>query len=254
MARIFTKNNNDAVPEIDEQAVKEFFRQRAEKLCNGSVSYKQAIIYQDKNESLAESRDYAEKKLLLPKLHISKYDRLLDIGCGTGRWAEVLVDKVGYYQGTDMVQELLDEAMKRVSFAGAKFSNLSCTELSLDSLQADTPFNKIICLGVLIYLNDKDLYLTLQNLCNVADQKCLIMLREPVALFNRLTIKEHYSDDMDQFYNAIYRTEDELLAYCNTVFDSSGFELHESGDVYNNPEFNNRTETKQKYYIYRRAK
>jgi cyclopropane fatty-acyl-phospholipid synthase-like methyltransferase len=254
MTRIFSSPADGENPEIDLLKVEEFFLKRADKLKKGDLSYKQAIIYQDKDGGLAEARDIAEKQLLLPKLRLAEDDRLLDIGCGTGRWAEIVANRVGKYHGTDLVQDLVAEAAKRNTGANIKFSSLPCTAISLETLNESELFNKIICFGVLIYLNDSDIPKLMSNIVSVADSECLLLLREPVGVDSRLTIKEHFSEDMDQFYNAIYRTDNELISMCESVLTPAGFKLIEFEDVFKNAEYNNRVETKQKYFLFKRAK
>ena len=94
--------------------------------------------------------------------------------------------------------------------------------------------------------------LTLNRIALVAAQKARIILREPVGIKNRLTLKEYFSEDMDQKYNAIYRTEMELLNMFDATIESVGFRLIDSGDVYQETELNNRAETKQRWFIFER--
>jgi hypothetical protein len=80
----------------------------------------------------------------------------------------------------------------------------------------------------------------------------MVLIREPVAIEKRLTLQEHFSADMDQQYNAIYRTESELLAMFGTTMGAAGFRLIKSADVYAEPELNNRVETKQRWFLWER--
>ncbi len=251
MSRTFTDANDKEAPALDQEKVKRFFSERALKV--GDVSYKQAVIYQDKDFQLAEDRDAAEKSLLLPKLELSPADRFLDIGCGTGRWAEVAAPSVQHYHGTDFSAEMVKIAKERDSLSHTKYTCLPCTDITLEKLDEILPFNKIICFGVLIYINDFDISKVLRAVATVSTKECTFMLREPVGLKKRLTINDHFSDDMEQFYSAIYRTEDELMALCNDVLIGSGFRLNESADVFQNDALNNRSETRQKYFLFSRS-
>ncbi|WP_449448235.1 class I SAM-dependent methyltransferase [Thermomonas brevis] len=250
MARIFTRSTDDLHPDIDKDQVLQFFNERAGKV--GEISYKQAVIYQDKNGDLAERRDSIEKGLLLQKLLLTGGDRLLDIGCGTGRWTESVIEKVGYYHGTDLVDALLEIARSRNAHPNANFTCLPCTDLSLDALGEKLPFSKIIMLGVIIYLNDSELNHVIRGILNTAAKRCRLLLREPVGISQRLTIKEHFSEDMAQSYNAIYRTEDEIMGAFRSPLESAGFKLLEAADLYQEAALNNRSETKQKYFLFER--
>ena len=54
---------------------------------------------------------------------------------------------------------------------------------------------------------------------------------------------------MEQVYNAIYRTEGELLLIISQTLGKAGFKLNESGYVYTQQEMNNRADTVQKWYL-----
>lgn len=250
MARIYSKNALKDKPTLDRSSVQNFFEERAKKA--HVLGYKSAVMYQDKNPGLAEARDLAEKELLCPKLNLTPSDRFLDFGCGTGRWTEAVINTVAHYHGTDFAEGLIQIAKSRGFPGHARFSCMPCTEVSLEKLGEAEPFNKLICFGLMIYLNDSDLTEFLQAMLSVSARRSLFLVREPVALDQRLTISDHYSEDMGQLYNAIYRTEKELLAFFKNELVSGGYDLVDSGDVFSDPKYNNRTETKQKFFLFQR--
>ena len=106
-------------------------------------------------------------------------------------------------------------------------------------------------MGLFIYLNDDELLRTVRGYVSVADRHCRILFREPVGLGARLTIKEHFSEEMEQNYNAIYRTEEELVAIIESELSPEGFKLIGSGDVYED-KLNNRSDTRQKWLLVER--
>ena len=250
MTRRFSKSGEENI-EIDESSVLEFFEKRAEKV--DTLGPSQAVIYQDKNPKLAESRDAAEKALLQPKIKLDSQAIVLDAGCGTGRWAEVLIPACASYYGIDVSPGLIDVAKKQFEDRqNAHFSVCSLDNISLQNIGAKSPFTHIVSFGVFIYLNDAAVLSALERISQVAAPQARIVMREPIAITNRLTLKEHFSEDMDQYYSAIYRTEDELLAMLNSTVGAAGFTLVESGDVYDSG-LNNRVETKQRWYVWERS-
>lgn len=246
MTRIIsTPDDNTSTPRIDKESITAFFKQRAAKA--DQLGHIQAVIYQDKNPDLAQQRDAAEKAKLLPLLHLQKHESVLDVGCGTGRWADVVVPECGKYLGTDFSQELVDIA--RTRFSSNPHTNFVC--LPAEQVSATTiqdRFQVILSLGLFIYLNDDELIKTIQGYASVADTSCRLLLREPVGTQTRLTIKEHFSEDMDQIYNAIYRTEEEIMSIVRAELFPKGFSLRDSGDVYE-AALNNRADTKQKWFL-----
>jgi len=245
MARI-----KGSIEHLDKTAVLAFFEQRAVKA--ESVGPLRAVIYQDKHPNLAEERDALEKETLLPKLHLDADLSVLDNGCGTGRWADVLIPVCRTYVGADVSPGLIEIARARCGHhEHARFHVCAAEHLALDALQVGVPFDRIVSFGVLIYLNDDDVIGALEAMVGCAATSCRIVLREPVGIDERLTIKEHFSTDMDQVYHAIYRTEAELAAMMRQVCFEAGFRLLDSGDMYP-PALNNRTDTKQMYFVLER--
>jgi SAM-dependent methyltransferase len=242
---------NDEKPVIDKAAVLDFFEKRARKV--ETIGPTRAVIYQDKSPDLAERRDKAEKALLYPMIQLGKEDHVLDAGCGTGRWAELIIPVCGYYHGVDISPGLIRVAKQLYGhFPNAQFSVCSLDELSIDTIGAVSLFSRILLLGVFIYLNDQEVLEALHRLVQLAAPRTRILIREPIAVRNRLTLREHFSDDMDQDYNAIYRTESELLAMFDSTIGAVGFRLLESGDVYAESELNNRDDTKQRWFLWER--
>lgn len=235
-------------PRIDAAAVENFFSKRAEKA--KTIGALRAVIYQDKHPDLPERRDSAEKALLLPKLALQNQSRLIDIGCGTGRWTKVVAPLVKLYHGTDFAAGLIDIACKENGhLENVHYTIINSKFVKLDAIGESQGFDRILVIGLLMYLNEEDVIETLRRIAELADSECRLIIREPVAIDNRLTIKEHFSTDLDQFYNAIYRTESELLHLITETLSPSGFRLLDSGFVFDNAEMNNRIETVQKWYV-----
>lgn len=251
MSKLFSSPHDKNQPRIDREDTASFFEGRAKKI--GSVGPTQAVIYQDKNPELARLRDAAEKKRLLPLLDLRSNSRVLDVGCGTGRWVDDLVPLCAHYHGIDFSKGLIEYACSKHSgHPAVRFSLKSVDDFSLTTLGETVPFNRVLCCGVLIYLNDDEAIRALQCIAEAVAPKSLIILREPIGLLGRLTIKEHFSDDMDQYYNAIYRTEEELGGLLGQTLLASGFLVKQIGDVFE-PELNNRAETRQRWCLLERS-
>lgn len=240
-----------AAPSIDRASVVAFFEQRAKKA--ETLGPVRAVIYQDRHPDLAEKRDAAEKALLLPKIDLSTTDRVLDLGCGTGRWAEAIVPAAEHYHGVDVSPGLVAIAQQRfASYENARFTVCGVDELSEKRLGDASPFSRILCCGVMIYLNDDELRKTLVALADLAAAHCRLVVREPVGLESRLSIVDHFSEDMEQTYNAIYRTEEELREMMGATLGVAGFSFAGCGDVYAEAILNNRADTKQRWFVLER--
>src|SRR5699024_10451443 len=133
-----------------------------------------------------------------------------------------------------------------------KFTQTSIGDLSLAEIGEKEPFDLILCAGVLIYLNDEEVVKALENFSKVAAPSSRIVIREPMGIEKRLTLKDHYSEDMEQVYNAVYRTMEELQEMMKETLFAEGFHLVESGNMYEEKELNNRSETRQKWMLLER--
>lgn len=245
MTRIFSSPEENSKPRIEKDSVAKFFRERARKA--ESVGSVRAVIYQDKHPDLAEKRDTAEKARLLPLLQLDRSLHVLDVGCGTGRWTADIARNCASYHGIDFSTELITHARSaHPESENLRFTVASAENYSLASLRKKQPFDRILCCGVMMYLNDEDVEQAFSCMVSVASPKARILLREPVGIHERLTIKEHFSDELEQYYNAIYRTMPELVDCMENTLLAAGFRVVEQGDVYDAP-LNNRAETIQRW-------
>jgi len=238
-------------PQIDKKTVVEFFDQRAKKIA--SVGPLHAVIYQDKNTAFAKKRDIAEKAKLLPLLRLDGRQRVLDVGCGTGRWANELVSESAWYQGIDSCEGLVDYARHCFSaMVNCRFTVAAADDFSLEGLGERNSFDRVLCAGVLIYLNDSEVQQALRCIAAALSPGGLFVLREPVGLGRRLTIAKHYSEEMEQDYSAVYRTREELETLICKEMPEPAFHLIRSGDVYDDPGLNNRSDTRQQWFLLER--
>lgn len=245
MTRIFGPGEGQA---IDPAAVARFFDRRAERI--DELGPTRAVIYQDRHPDLAERRDAAERSALLPILRLDGRQRLLDLGCGTGRWVESVAGSVSAYHGVDLTPGLIDFARERFHELGnVKFSVASVADFSLSSIGEMAGFDRVLAAGVLIYLNDDQLLDALTCIRKASDDGARILFREPVAQSERLSIIEHFSEDLDATYNAIYRTRAELLSSYEEAFAPVGLKVLDSGYVFADTDLNNRAETAQEWFI-----
>ena len=250
MTRTLTPPGSLDAPPIDPGAVAAFFDDRASRLAE--IGPMHAVIYQDKQGDLAARRDLAETSALLPELRLDGRQRLLDVGCGTGRGTARLAPGLIHYHGVDFSEGLLAHARAEHAALGhCRFTRLGADALSPEAL-GDDGFDRILCAGVAIYLNDDQLLAMFAGMAAVASRDTLILLREPVGLGQRLTLSGHDSDELEHAYHAIYRTEAELEAAMAPTLGAAGFAITRRGDVYADASMNNRAETRQRWFVLER--
>jgi SAM-dependent methyltransferase len=236
------------VKDISYSATREFFESQG-RLARPEAP-ETSTMYQ--GEDLARQRDLVERETVLPILKLKGDERVLDIGCGYGRWAKALCGHIAEYVGADFSAELLRLA-KGLSLRNSRFINLPVQELTKDSLGEEKSFDVFICSGILMYLNDDDVTQLASAIVGMATDGARVYLREPMALEKRLTLDRYPSSELNQQYSAIYRT----AAQCRELFGGKlvdgGFKLEIEKPLYP-PSLCNRKETEQSIQLWVRTK
>ncbi len=235
---------------LNEKAVLAFFEDRARKY-NEAEPYT-SVLYQDKNPELARQRDVFEKTTIMPKLALRSDMNVLDIGCGIGRWAETIGPMVATYTGVDISPELIAIARQRVDKDNVAFHVLGADKLCKTDILKTGSFDLVIMAGILIYLNDDAVVECLRDVAKLSASEGRVYLREPVAMEERLTLREFWSKDMEQHYSAVYRTPKQLENLFKASLYQNGFEQVKLLQMYDEP-LNTRRETIQHYCIINRG-
>lgn len=234
MARIYGEEKD-----ISSEKIKSFFDERANKEVENLLSITE---YQDAEN--VKERHEKESKILLNELDLDN-KKILEIGCGIGRWAEVFQDKCLSYNGIDYSENLINIANENYKYDNCHFQCMSATDISKDSLKINPPFDIIIITGVLLYINDEDIKKISEIISNLIHEDSVIFIKEPLSnIGERLTLKDFYSEELENEYNAIYRTPEELLSLFENVKDDYSVKR---GDMYN--DLNKREETSYKYFV-----
>ena len=193
---------------------------------------------------MAKKTDNAEeKKLLAENINLSG-KKILEVGCGIGRWAKDLHEKCGSFLGIDYSENLIEIANESNKFDNCKFQAMSAFDIKEDELLIEPPFDVILISGVLMYINDEDLLVLMDELNKVGADDKILFIMEPVSCMDvRLTLKDFYSEGLEADYNAIYRTPKEYLdafenLNCNKIF---------SEDIFK--DLSDHSETKYMYFV-----
>jgi SAM-dependent methyltransferase len=233
--------------EISYAATLDFFESRGRTA--STESPQTATMYQD--SALASRRDEYERQLVVPLITPRSSDRVLDIGCGYGRWAEVLVGQINEYVGLDFSGELLNLARQR-GLERTHFQQLAAQDLSSASLERTGPFELFLCSGILIYLNDSDVVKLAHAIAELSAPSARVYLREPMAVTGeRLTLDRFPSQELQREYSAIYRTPQQCHALFGTPLRSAGFHCTVERSLYP-AELCNRKETEQQIQLWER--
>lgn len=232
---------------ISYEETKSFFDNRAKKYNNKSPYA--VTMYQDNNPELVISRNYEEINTLIPFLSLSKSSKILDVACGIGRWSDAISEEIDSYCGVDFCEGLIEIAKSRNNNSNRSFFVGKSTELS--QIFPNAKFNVVLLIGFLQYINDDDAIITLDEIEKLCDESAVICIKTSIGIDERLTLKNQFSEELLDNYNAIYRTRNELLNIFTGLF-SKGFQITKESFMFNNTELNNRKETSQYYFILKR--
>lgn len=241
---------------IDAAATKTFFEGRTKKALPHRYNY---VIYQDANPELAIERDRYEKTLIQKYLRLDENSRVLDIGCGVGRWADEAVkhfpdEEAGDYVGVDFSAKLLEVA--REQFAGNKKCQFLCGSFQnlqtvLEENHCVKSYDRILINGVLMYINDNEVGACLDSVDAYLMHGGIIYIKEPVGVNERFTLNQFYSEELTSEYSAIYRSLSEYTDLFTEVFFKKGYTLVACSPTW--PEdLENRKETMNYYWILRK--
>lgn len=234
--------------DISYEATHGFFESRGRTA--KSHALQTATMYQDKQ--LAEQRDVCERSTVLPMLGLRAEDHVLDIGCGYGRWAEILSGKIGDYVGVDFSAGLLELARAK-QLPRARFELLAAQDVSARTLGDAMPFDLFICSGILIYLNDGDVEKLARAVAGMATPSSRVYLREPMAIVGgRLTLDRFESAELKTQYSAIYRTPEQCHELFGAPLRAAGFSCVVEQPLYP-PHLCNRKETEQQIQLWTRT-
>ena len=220
--RIYGENVN-----INHENVEKFYDDRAKRISEMKNPYS-AVLLNDHNPEAVEKRMNLEKEHIFPRLKIDKYSKVLDIGCGIGRWGEEIIPQIsseGGYYGIDFSQQMIEVARKRTSRfenKNFKFDKMSFQEFTSDR-KDKSKYNRVIMSGVIMYISDSDVFMCFKDLLAFMDGKCMIYIHEPCNLTERLTLRNFPSEALRADYNVIYRTKPEYDRLFSVLIDAGFF-------------------------------
>jgi 2-polyprenyl-3-methyl-5-hydroxy-6-metoxy-1,4-benzoquinol methylase len=105
-----------------------------------------------------------QRRALAPFLRVGAGDRVLDVGCGVGRWSLPMAARGAEVTGIDLSRSMVEEATRRAEAAGL---SLRCRFLERDlaELAIDGSFSQIVVVTVLQHiLEESRLQLAVGNL------------------------------------------------------------------------------------------
>ena len=211
---------------IDTENTVSFYNQRAKTINNRKQEYT-TVLLGDQDPDFSVKWDAYEKQLILPKLKLNQDKVILDIGCGIGRWAEAVADQCKEYYGVDFSSEMIAVAKENIKNENCHFYAMSAVDAVSNPKIIDRKYDIVLDVGVSMYINEEELVECYQGLKKLADRDTLFYFEESVGKKERITLNHIWSDNLNAYYGAIYRTREEYKSLIEECMN--GVEFIEEG-------------------------
>lgn len=229
--------------EIDPAKVKQFWDRRGAKL--GSVPMESIANLEEKPELLA-LKTQLEQQCILPLLPLSPEAEVLDLGAGVGQWTFRFAPRVRRVVAVEYAGSLA--AIGRAEAAKRGVANVEFVVAPAETYQSADPFDVVFISGLFVYLTDQQAERLMANVRSLVKPGGIIILRDGTSILGRRhQIVNRFSDILQAYYSAVYRTGDEY----RNIFAAAGFVLVKDGQVF--PEgcaLNKFPETRLRFYVF----
>lgn len=207
---------------IDTENTISFYNQRAKTIKTREREYT-TVLLGDQDPDFSVKWDAYEKQFILPKLKLTKEKLILDIGCGIGRWAEAVVGQCKEYYGVDFSSEMIAVAKENVKKENCHFYTMSLVDALSDLKITARKYDLVLMAGVSMYINEEELKESYRLLRNLVNKDSLFYFEESVGKIERLTLNHIWSEDLQDYYGAIYRTREEYKSLIRECMKEAEF-------------------------------
>lgn len=179
------------------------------------------VICLDGNMDVAIQRNRQYKEKVSGLLDLKEGMRILDIGCGVGRWGEMFCKHGLYYVGLDGSSGMIEKAEENLYDYDDKkliVGNLLNIKEILRNTGEIKEFDIVFICGVMMYLNDIDVQKIFDDIVDLTNAESQICIIESMADEERLTLDNFYSEDLKSNYSAIYRSVPEYMKMMDKSF------------------------------------
>lgn len=225
--------------DVSGDSIREFYNKRAKAFDDGKKTANTTVLLGDNNPEYAEKWNEFEKKKILPSLKLDKSKKVLDIGCGVGRWAESVVNLCGEYVGVDFSEEMVKVVTKRFEKNNnTLFKRAAFIELFDDAEITGKKYDAVIIAGVSMLINEGILIQCYKKLPTILNSGAIVYIEESVGVGKRLTLNGIWSENLNSKYEAIYRTREEYQEIIAPLSSKANVLADDYFNVLDKKEFN----------------
>lgn len=223
---------------IDEKKIKGFWERRAsadEKSTNLGLN--------SLSEEKQDLKKEIEKEKVMKYLDIKEGEKILDLGCGIGKWSFMISEKGGEVLAIDYCCKMIENAKKIADNMG--ICNVKFSVGSMQDFFINEKFDKVFLSGVILHLNEDSVLSLFENIKKMSKIGTAVVIRDSSGIYERYEIVDKYSEALKDKYSAIYRTREELL----DILNKYGFKLENDENMFDDESgLNIYKETKLRIY------
>lgn len=172
----------------------------------------------DGDPELAQYRDRAERQVCFAQLseRLSAESRVLEVGCGSGRWTIELARRYRQVVALDISAGMIEQARERVLAAG--LSNVELSVAPMDEAQLEGEFDLIYLGSCLHYMDDAAILRGLERIAPRLAPGGVLLSRDTVSLIGKTFHRsERYGGDDPAIYRPIAWYEDAMRRHGLTL-------------------------------------
>ena len=134
---------------------------------------------------------------------------MMELGCGLGRWTRVFSSYVKNIEAFDYSNSFIESA-KLISSKN-NVTNVNFTCLDVTNINTNKFYDYVVSIALLHYLDELQYEKCIEVIKNSLLIGGIAILRESFGYSQRFEMHGYYSDVLNQRYDAVYRTIDEII-------------------------------------------
>ena len=186
---------------------REFWERRAR--LYGQICVDSITLFET-NPEVIEQRVRFEREHIVPVLDLEPSMRVLDLGCGPGRWTSYLAPRCARVVAVDYSRGMVEAA--RLQVPKEHLHKVEFVVQSAAGFHRAEQFDLILMLGLVVCLDDVQTAHTFRNAASMLAPGGRLISKESIGLLGRFEIRDKYSEVLQEKYTATYRSDEEFKA------------------------------------------
>jgi len=139
------------------------------------INAQKVAEYFDKKQTLVFTDDSArlEEEAILPFINITDESKVLDLGCGNGRWGKIFINKCKKYVGVDISKKFINEMSQKYK----DNQKVKLFHMPAQEYISEEKYDLILIIGLITYMNDNEIMRLSRNCRRMLNKNGRVILR-----------------------------------------------------------------------------